>query len=196
VVRERNIQCWNKKGTVNTLSPLLKRRDAMRRLRMDFWLLVLSTVFSLLLSPKLLYATDWKTTYDNALKDDTEAQYNLGVLLVEGKEVKQDFGKAVYWFTQVAQKGHFKAQFMLGERYSRGEGVKKDYIRAFEWYGKAAISDYKPAKDACVALYDKGLVKNTPENNQKCNLVDINSYSHGYFQSVKNINKNDGKLSK
>lgn len=110
--------------------------------------------------------------------------------------MKQDFGKAVYWFTQAAKKGHSKAQFMLGERYSRGEGVKQDYIRALEWYGKAALSNYKPAKDACVRLYDQGLVKNTPENNEKCNLVDIKSNSHGYFGSVKNINKKDGVLSK
>ncbi len=84
--------------------------------------------------------------YKTALKEfrilaeqgNAEAQFNLGIMYVEGKGVSKDNTEAVKWYRKAAEQGDAQAQNNLGLMYSEGEGVPEDYMEAVKWYRKAA----------------------------------------------------------
>ncbi len=49
-----------------------------------------------------------------AYEGSTDAQFNLGVMYIEGKGVEQSRDEAIFWFTKAAQQGHREAQYNLG----------------------------------------------------------------------------------
>jgi len=66
------------------------------------------------------------------------AQYNLGVLYVNGEGVRQDKVKAREWYEQAAVQGHVRAYYNLGVMYINGEGGGLQNMKtAKEWFGKA-----------------------------------------------------------
>ena len=42
------------------------------------------------------------------------AQFNVGVLYIEGKGLAKDRDEGVFWFTKAARQGHVEAQYNLG----------------------------------------------------------------------------------
>ena len=57
---------------------------------------------------------------------DPEAQYQLGMLYVEGNGVLRDPKRAVPWLVLAANKGHYKSQALLGRILFRGEhGIRQ-----------------------------------------------------------------------
>ena len=87
-----------------------------------------------------------------AQQGDPEAQFNLGWCYANGKGVKQDWQKAIEWFTKAAEQGSAVAQRNLGWCYEDGKGVKQDYKKAVEWYTKAAQQGDEYAKEALKRL--------------------------------------------
>ena len=83
-------------------------------------------------------------------------QYNLGVLYDEGRDVKQDYSKAAYWYGKAAEQGYASAQFNLGTLYYNGQGVVQDYSKAVHWFEKAAEQRDIKAQYILGTLYDKG----------------------------------------
>ena len=83
-------------------------------------------------------------------------QYNLGVLYDEGRDVKQDYSKAAYWYGKAAEQGYASAQFNLGTLYYNGQGVEQDYSKAVHWFEKAAEQRDIKAQYILGTLYDKG----------------------------------------
>ncbi len=81
----------------------------------------------------------------SAFEGNAEAQYNLGVLYVEGKGVQTDVEKAHYWFLLAAGKQHAQAQYNLGHLYMRGIGVGKDPKEAMNWWRIASDNGYPSA---------------------------------------------------
>lgn len=71
------------------------------------------------------------------------AQYNLGVMYERGQGVKQDYFKAVEWYTKAAQQGKAEAQYNLGVMYENGRGVRKNLAQAKEWFGLACDNRYQ-----------------------------------------------------
>ena len=57
---------------------------------------------------------------------DVEAQFELGLLFVDGKDVDLDYVEAVMWTRKAADKGHSSAQYNLGVLYKKGRGVQHD----------------------------------------------------------------------
>ncbi|OAV05604.1 hypothetical protein AO379_1461 [Moraxella catarrhalis] len=55
----------------------------------------------------------------------------------EGRGVRQDYQKAVEWYTKAAGQGHAKAQFNLGVMYARGQGVRQNKSTAKHYFGQA-----------------------------------------------------------
>ena len=51
---------------------------------------------------------------------DTEAQYNLGLMYVNGRSVAQDDAEAVAWYRRAAEQGIAEAQYNLGLMYVNG----------------------------------------------------------------------------
>lgn len=84
-------------------------------------------------------------------------QYNLGVLYDEGRDVKQDYSKAAYWYGKAAEQGYATAQFALGSLYYNGEGVVQDYTKAVYWYDKAAKQGNENAQNSLGVCYEHGL---------------------------------------
>ena len=61
------------------------------------------------------------------------AQYNLGLMYLDGHGVPQDPAEAVKWFKRSAEQDYTEAQHNLGAMYGAGQGVKRDYIQAYKW---------------------------------------------------------------
>ncbi len=61
---------------------------------------------------------------------DPRAQYNLAVLLDEGRVVVRDTEAAALWYAQAAHAGYPPAQFNLGLMFLQGEGVRRDPAQA------------------------------------------------------------------
>ena len=52
--------------------------------------------------------------------------------------IKQDYAKALQFFTMAAERGHAEAQFWLGHMYEVGEGVRRNSKEAAKWWEKSA----------------------------------------------------------
>ena len=52
--------------------------------------------------------------------DDAVAQFNLGVMYLQGEEVELDPARAARWIRQAADQNHIEAQRILGEMYDEG----------------------------------------------------------------------------
>ena len=79
------------------------------------------------------YATalqEWKPL---AEQGDAYAQFNLGLMYVNGDGVPQDYKEAASWFRKAAEQGGAKAQGNLGIMYGTGQGVPQDYLLAHMW---------------------------------------------------------------
>jgi uncharacterized protein len=86
------------------------------------------------------YNTAAKEWRPEAEEGDAQAQFNLGLLYVDGKGVPQDPGEAAKWFRRSAEQGYTQAQHNLGAMYGTGQGVRRDYVEAYKWMNICAAS--------------------------------------------------------
>jgi TPR repeat protein len=92
-----------------------------------------------------------------ALNDNSESHYRLGIQYSRGVEVPLSYKKAQHHFESSANKGNTNAQYQLGLMYCRGRGVDIDFKRAFHWFLKAANKNH-PLCQACIGImYKRGL---------------------------------------
>jgi hypothetical protein len=68
-----------------------------------------------------------------ANRGDSIAEFDLGLRYATGTDVPQDYGEAVRWFSQAAEKGHVLAQSTLGAYYWAGRGVPQNFNKAYFW---------------------------------------------------------------
>jgi TPR repeat protein len=73
---------------------------------------------------------EWRPLADQGV---AAAQFNLGLLYLDGHGVPQDPAEAVKWFTKSAEQDYTEAQHNLGAMYGAGQGVKRDYVQAYKW---------------------------------------------------------------
>jgi TPR repeat protein len=69
---------------------------------------------------------------------DVNAQYNLGVMLRDGRGVPQNSAEAATWFRKAAQQGLVPAQYNLGVMLFSGQDVERNLAEAVAWFRKAA----------------------------------------------------------
>jgi uncharacterized protein len=86
------------------------------------------------------YAAALREFLPLARHGDHEAQFNLGLMLDEGKGVPQDYQEAIKWYRLAAEQGDSDAQFHLGVIYAKGLGVPRNYVQAHMWYNLAGVS--------------------------------------------------------
>jgi len=90
---------------------------------------------------------EWRPLADQGV---AAAQFNLGLMSLDGRGVPQDYAEAARWFERSAEQDYAKAQLNLGALYGVGKGVKRDYVLAYKWLNLcAAKGDQK-----CVAQRD------------------------------------------
>ena len=81
-----------------------------------------------------------------AYEGDSEAQYNLGVLYLEGRGVEHNVEQAHSWFLKAAEKDHVEAQYNLGHMSLSGMGMEKNVEAALMWWKRAAEGGYGQAQ--------------------------------------------------
>jgi len=85
-----------------------------------------------------------------AEKGVAAAQFNLGLMALDGQGMPQDYAEAARWFERSADQDYTKAQLNLGALYGVGKGVKRDYVQAYKWLNLcSAKGDQK-----CIAQRD------------------------------------------
>ncbi len=99
-----------------------------------------------------------------AEKSDMKAQYQLGLLYLQGAdEIKSDLEQAIYWLESAAFRGNAYAEYVLGMIFEFGidddnssEQINPDLPMAVNMYSLAAVSDYPAAKFQLANLYLSG----------------------------------------
>lgn len=89
---------------------------------------------------------------------DSNAQYNLARLYLDGTGVAQDARQAARWLNLSAEKGHYQAQALLGHLLvNGGGGVPRQRARGLMWLTLARDAS-DPGKDAWIAdLYGQAV---------------------------------------
>ena len=101
-------------------------------------------------------ALDFNQAQQLANQGNVSAQYSLGHMYYSGEGARQDYAKAVEWYTKAANQGDADAQYNLGVMYKNGEGVRQDYAKEMEWYTKAANQGLAQAQHNLGFMYKNG----------------------------------------
>jgi len=92
-------------------------------------------------------AKEWRPL---AEEGDPIAQFNLGLLYLDGHGVPQSPIEAANWFRRAAEQDYTQAQHNLGAMYGSGQGVKRDYVQAYKWLNICAAK----GNSGCVTQRD------------------------------------------
>jgi TPR repeat protein len=97
---------------------------------------------------------------------DSNAQYNLARLYLEGTGVPPDARQAARWFNLAAEKGHHHAQALLGHMLVTGEGIPRQRALGLMWLTMARDAA-DSAKDQWISsLYDKAFASSSERDRQ------------------------------
>jgi TPR repeat protein len=108
-------------------------------------------------SSGLLYAeTDFENLLTEAEGGSTEAQRDVGLAYYDGKGVKKNYDKALFWFQKAANRKDTTAMRYLGRMYGRGQGVAPDIKKAFYWVEQVARAGHPAAQSLLGLLYYEG----------------------------------------
>ncbi|OAV33951.1 tetratricopeptide repeat protein [Moraxella catarrhalis] len=77
-------------------------------------------------------------------------------MYVEGLGVRQDYQKAVEWYTKAAGQGYAGAQFNLGLMYYKGLGVRQNKSTAKHYFGQACDHGLQLGCDNYRLLHQQG----------------------------------------
>ncbi|MDR1385710.1 MAG: sel1 repeat family protein [Planctomycetaceae bacterium] len=118
---------------------------------------------------------------EKANNGDTDAQVALG----QYYRVKKDFGLAIKWFQQAAEKGNAKGQVMYGTCFFIGVVVPQDNKQAFEWFQKAANQGDSGGQWRLAFCYVAGL--GTDKNTKKAFELFRKSAEQGDLDGMWNL---------
>ena len=82
----------------------------------------------------------------DAYRGSADAQFNVGVLYIEGKGLPVDRGEAIFWFTKAADQGHPEAQYNLGHLLLEQSGDVDKIREGIEWWRKSAEAGFPVAQ--------------------------------------------------
>ena len=91
-----------------------------------------------------------------AIQGHLDAQYMLGLMLLDGRRTDRDIAQGEQWVRQAAEQGHVGAQYRLGVMHREGSGVPQDDVIAAQWFRKAAEGKSLSAQHDLGLLYAKG----------------------------------------
>jgi TPR repeat protein len=88
------------------------------------------------------------------------ARFNLACLLLEGKGVARDPGRAFTLFMKGVRQGHVKSLNMVGHCYEHGLGCERSMAKALDWYRQSAqAGDFRGQYRYGQLLYEGGMVR-------------------------------------
>ena len=81
----------------------------------------------------------------SALQGFSGAQYDLGVIYLNGMGVQENDRTAFEWFLKAAEQGLDASQYNVGLMYSEGIGIRRNMNLAITWMRRAAAQNYPEA---------------------------------------------------
>lgn len=109
--------------------------------------------------PQIGIKQDFRMALELYLKVEDEndmVQNDLGVIYANGLGVEQNYKKAVYWYSQAAEKQNKEAISNLANCYLLGRGVEQDDRKAAEYHSKAASLGNPASQNLLGQMYLKG----------------------------------------
>ena len=97
-----------------------------------------------------------KRVLERAKVGKADDQYAVGLMLLQGSEMQQNYSEALKWFQAAANQGHTAAEVNLGLLYKNGRGVLQDFTQAAQWFQKAAAKGHPEAEYHLASLYKIG----------------------------------------
>lgn len=88
---------------------------------------------------------------------DADAQYNIGLLYMNGLGVEKNSRFARQLFMAAGEQGQADAQYNLGLMYYQGNTVYRSNKDAFTWWNKAAAQNHAPAQYNLGIMYAYGI---------------------------------------
>ncbi len=79
------------------------------------------------------YISAYKLLLPEAEHGNTNAQFRIGYLLLNGMGVESNTKQGLEWLRKAAESGDFTAQSYLGDVYSEGRAVEKNLVEAYAW---------------------------------------------------------------
>ena len=92
-----------------------------------------------------------------ATRGDSDAQYIMGKLHLDGEGVPQSDSEAVKWFQASADQGYSLSQNALANMYYFGRGIPSDHKLAAKWWLLAAEQGMSDAQNNIAVAYKEGL---------------------------------------
>ena len=93
---------------------------------------------------------------NGAARGNSDAQYLMSELYVQGYGVEQNSETALTWLMASAEQGHPVAQFDLSRYFANGIGTAPDQAAAFEWLSQSAENGYARAQYFMGVNYENG----------------------------------------
>lgn len=81
-----------------------------------------------------------------AYEGSHDAQFNLGVMYIEGKGVAKNITEAIFWFDKAASTGHIEAQYNLGHLYFQNSDDEESIKKGVDWWRKSAEQGFAIAQ--------------------------------------------------
>lgn len=106
------------------------------------------------------FLEEYQFYLSEALKDNAEAQYELGYCYFYGVGVEQNRQEAIKWHRIAAENGFAKAQCVLAGRYHVGKDIEQYDAKAFYWYRKSAELGDVEGQYQLAVFYEQGIEVN------------------------------------
>ncbi|MXQ14116.1 sel1 repeat family protein [Microvirga makkahensis] len=115
-------------------------------------------------------------SYAASYFSDSNAQYNLARLYMEGTGVSRDPRQAARWLNLAAEKGHPPSQALLGHMLINGQGVPRQRAKGLMWLTLAREAATASGKDQWIeSLYEEAFA-NAGESDRKLALALLEQY--------------------
>ncbi len=115
-------------------------------------------------------------SYAASYFSDSNAQYNLARLYMEGTGVARDARQAARWFNLAAEKGHHPSQALLGHMLINGQGVPRQRAKGLMWLTLAREAAAENGKDQWIeSLYAEAFAA-ADESDRKLALALLEQY--------------------
>jgi len=84
----------------------------------------------------------FRSRLEEARQGDAGAQDDVGTLYAEGRGVKRNYRKAVFWLKKSAAQGNVLGACNLAIEITRGHDVRKDPVVALKWVAISHALDH------------------------------------------------------
>jgi TPR repeat protein len=130
-----------------------------------------------------------------AEKGNIAAQYQLGLLYLNGEGVEKDLQKGKLLLVQAAESGNVNAQYNLAVMYLEGLEVEQDKEYAIFWLQKAASQGHQIAIKALDSIIEKQTETTENINSQRAaELYQLIITEQKRRESTNNINSSNKQL--